>query len=315
MANYFIHKKAICESPNIGENTKIWAFAHILQNAVIGSDCNICDGVFIENDVLIGNRVTVKCGVQLWDGLTIEDDVFIGPNATFTNDIFPRSKIYPKQFLKTIIRKRASIGANATVLPGLEIGTGAMVGAGAVVTRSVPPNAIVAGNPAQITGYVRTPALDQADVSMPTSGPGNVQVMSSDVRGVKLHELPNIKDMRGSLSVGEFERVIPFVPRRYFLVFDVLSRAIRGEHAHRICNQFLICVKGSCMAVVDDGRRRCEFLLDRPNLGIYMPAMTWGTQYKYSNDAVLLVFASEYYDPMDYIRSYSEFEMLVGNLP
>lgn len=313
MANYFVHEKAICESAAIGENTRIWAFAHVLPRAVIGTDCNICDGVFIENDVHIGNRVTVKCGVQLWDGLTVEDDVFIGPNATFTNDRFPRSKIYPEQFPKTIIRKGASIGANATILPGLEIGTGAMIGAGAVITRSVPPNAIAVGNPARITGYVGARDTTPASPAARVSGPGQEKTTSSDVRGVSLHELPYIEDMRGSLSVGEFDRSIPFSPKRYFLVFDVPSREIRGEHAHRTCHQFLICVKGSCMVVADDGKQRREFLLDRPNLGVYLPAMTWGTQYKYSSDAVLLVFASDYYDPDDYIRDYGEFEALIDN--
>ncbi|MFZ2300246.1 MAG: WxcM-like domain-containing protein [Gallionella sp.] len=311
MTNYFIHEKAICESATIGENTRIWAFAHVLPKAAIGADCNICDGVFIENDVHIGNRVTVKCGVQLWDGLTVEDDVFIGPNATFTNDPFPRSKVFPEQFSRTVIRKGASIGANATILPGLEIGAGAMVGAGAVITRSVPPNAIAVGNPARITGYVGTRNAAQDTQAAKTAV--QEKITSSDVRGVSLHELPHIEDMRGNLSVGEFGRSIPFAPKRYFLVFDVPSREIRGEHAHRSCHQFLICVKGSCMVVADDGQQRREFLLDRPNLGVYLPAMTWGTQYKYSGDAVLLVFASDYYDPDDYIRDYSEFEALIGS--
>lgn len=312
MANYFVHEKAICESATIGENTRIWAFAHVLPEAIIGADCNICDGVFIENDVRIGNRVTVKCGVQLWDGLTVEDDVFIGPNATFTNDPFPRSKVSPEQFSRTVIRKGASIGANATILPGLEIGAGAMIGAGAVITRSVPPNAIAVGNPARITGYVGT--RNAAQDTPAAKAAGQEETTSSDVRGVSLHELPYIEDMRGSLSVGEFGRSVPFEPKRYFLVFDVPSREIRGEHAHRSCHQFLICVKGSCMVVADDGKCRREFLLDRPNLGVYLPAMTWGTQYKYSSDAVLLVFASDYYDPGDYIRDYSEFEALIANL-
>jgi len=309
MQNYFVHEKAICESGHIGENTRIWAFAHVLPKAVIGADCNICDGVFIENDVHIGNRVTVKCGVQLWDGLTVEDDVFIGPNATFTNDPFPRSKVFPEQFPRTVIRKGASIGANATILPGLEIGAGAMIGAGAVITRSVPPNAIAVGNPARITGYVGTQSMAQGTK---TSVPPREKTTSPDVRGASLHELPHIEDMRGSLSVGEFGRSIPFSPKRYFLVFDVPSREIRGEHAHRTCHQFLICVKGSCTVVADDGKHRREFLLDRPNLGVYLPAMTWGTQYKYSSDAVLLVFASDYYDPGDYIRDYGEFEALIS---
>jgi UDP-3-O-[3-hydroxymyristoyl] glucosamine N-acyltransferase len=114
--NYFVHPQGICESSAIGVRTKIWAFAHVLPGAVIGEDCNVCDHVFIENDVVIGNRVTVKCGVQLWDGLRVEDDVFIGPNATFTNDPFPRSKQRPEQFEITYLRRGCSIGANATIL-------------------------------------------------------------------------------------------------------------------------------------------------------------------------------------------------------
>src|SRR4051812_13398076 len=154
MTDFFVHPQALCESTAIGKNTRVWAFAHVLPLARIGEDCNICDHVFIENDVVIGDRVTVKCGVQLWDGIRLADDVFVGPNATFTNDRFPRSKAYPSKFSQTIVSKGASIGANATILPGLRIGAGAMVGAGTVVTRDVPPNAIVVGNPGRITGYV-----------------------------------------------------------------------------------------------------------------------------------------------------------------
>jgi acetyltransferase-like isoleucine patch superfamily enzyme len=149
---YFRHPQALVETDRIGDGTRIWAFAHVLPGAVIGAECNICDHVFVENDVVVGDRVTVKCGVQLWDGLRIEDDVFIGPNATFTNDRFPRSKRYPKSFPSTVVERGASIGANATILPGIVIGRGAMVGAGAVVTRSVPPERIVAGNPARVVG-------------------------------------------------------------------------------------------------------------------------------------------------------------------
>jgi len=151
---YFKHPQALVESTHIGPRTRIWAFAHVLPGAVIGEDCNICDHVFIENDVLVGNRVTIKCGVQLWDGVVLEDDVFVGPNATFTNDRFPRNRRPPPEFLKTIVRAGASIGANATLLPGIVVGPNAMVGAGAVVTSDVPANAIVVGNPARISGYV-----------------------------------------------------------------------------------------------------------------------------------------------------------------
>ncbi|MGD0098827.1 MAG: acyltransferase [Acidobacteriota bacterium] len=151
----FIHPNALVEGgASLGDRTRIWAFAHVLPGARIGSDCNICDNVFIENDVIVGDRVTVKCGVQLWDGLRIEDDAFIGPNATFTNDMRPRSKQYPQEFPKTQIGKGATIGANATILPGRRIGAWAMVGAGSVVTRDVPDFALVTGNPGRLCGWV-----------------------------------------------------------------------------------------------------------------------------------------------------------------
>jgi len=149
-----IHPSSDVQTPHLGEGVTIWQFCVILKEAVIGKHCNINAHVFIENDVVIGDRVTIKSGVQLWDGLRIEDDVFIGPNATFTNDLRPRSKHYPKSFPKTILRRRATIGANATLLPGIEIGEAAMVGAGAVVTENVPARALVIGSPARIVGWV-----------------------------------------------------------------------------------------------------------------------------------------------------------------
>lgn len=147
--SFYAHPLSLVETINVGEGTRIWAFTHVLPGARIGRDCNICDHVFVENDVVVGDRVTVKCGVQLWDGVRLEDDVFIGPNATFTNDAFPRSK-QPFELLLTIVQRGASIGANATILPGIMIGEGAMVGAGAVVTRDVPPHTLVVGNPARV---------------------------------------------------------------------------------------------------------------------------------------------------------------------
>ena len=156
MHDYLIASEghSVVKSKQIGPNTRIWQFVVILPKARIGADCNICSHVLIENDVIIGDRVTVKSGVQLWDGLRIEDDVFIGPNVTFTNDPFPRSRQYPPTFAVTTVKAGASIGGGATILPGLTIGRGAMVGAGAVVTKSVPDNAVVIGNPARIVRYL-----------------------------------------------------------------------------------------------------------------------------------------------------------------
>ncbi|MDD3575819.1 acyltransferase [Halothiobacillus sp.] len=147
-----IHPTADVQSDQIGEGTSIWQYVVILPEALIGRDCNICAQVFIENDVVVGDRVTIKNGVQLWDGLRVEDDVFIGPNVTFTNDKFPRSKVWPDSFPPTILEKGCSVGGGAVILPGITIGAKAMVGAGSVVTKSVPANVIVRGNPARIVG-------------------------------------------------------------------------------------------------------------------------------------------------------------------
>ena len=151
----FIHPLSDVKSKNIGQKTKVWQYSVIFPQAVIGENCNICAHTMIENDVQIGNNVTIKSGVYVWDGITLEDNVFVGPSVTFTNDKKPRSKQYPDEFLKTIVEQGASIGGNATILPGIRIGRNALVGAGAVVTKDVPENAIVVGNPAIIKGYVK----------------------------------------------------------------------------------------------------------------------------------------------------------------
>jgi len=309
-----IHKLADVASDTIGDGTRIEQYAVVLPGAKIGAECNICAHVFIENDVVIGDRVTIKCGVQLWDGLRVGSDVFIGPNATFANDKFPKSKNPPSKFLETVIGNGASIGAGAVILPGLQVGAGALVGAGATVTRSVPPRAIVVGNPARIIGYTDTEKQSASTIEKTAKAgqPAAGDVLHSVVSGVTLHRFPFISDMRGNLSAGEFEKSVPFTPKRYFLVFDVPSAETRGAHAHRQCKQFLVCARGCCSVVADDGSNREEFLLNKPDIGLYLPPMTWGIQYRYSADATLLVFASEYYDNSDYIRDYAEFLGLAG---
>lgn len=150
----FIHKLADVAPSKIGNGTRIWQFVVVLEGAVIGKKCNICAHTLIEGDVVIGDNVTVKSGVQLWNGTRIGNNVFIGPNATFTNDLLPRSKVYPSTFLSIIIEDNASIGANATLLPGIKIGEYAMIGAGTVVTKDVPARAVVLGNPGKIVRYI-----------------------------------------------------------------------------------------------------------------------------------------------------------------
>src|SRR6202158_2414282 len=151
---YSAHSTAIVETADIGPRTAIWAVPHLLPTARIGADCNICDHVLVENGAVIGDRVTVKCYVQVGEGVTLEDDVFVGPNVGFTNDAFPRSRQWPAEYARTLVQSGASIGANVSILPGLTIGAGAVIGARAVVTRDVPPRAIVVENPGRIKGYV-----------------------------------------------------------------------------------------------------------------------------------------------------------------
>jgi UDP-2-acetamido-3-amino-2,3-dideoxy-glucuronate N-acetyltransferase len=146
----FVHPLADCQSVRIGKGSKVWQFTIVLPGAVIGRNCNINSHCFIENDVVIGNNVTVKCGIYLWDGMRVGDDFFLGPNATFTNDRFPRSRRYPKRFLQTIIKRGASVGAGAVILPGLTIGERALVGAGAIVTRNVAARAVIRGQAAAL---------------------------------------------------------------------------------------------------------------------------------------------------------------------
>lgn len=303
-----IHPSADVQSPSIGEGSRIWQFCVVLPGAKIGANANICSHVLIENDVSLGDNVTIKSGVQLWDGLTIEDNVFVGPNVTFTNDRHPRSKEYPQIFARTMVKNGASIGANATILPGVTIGERAMVGAGAVVTRDVPDFATVVGNPAAIIGYTNT---DLPPAAKTIRGDVDTAAETSMVPGVELLTLRVAADMRGKLTVAQTGAGLPFVPQRVFMVHDVPSRETRGEHAHHACHQLLICVHGQCVAVADNGKVRQEFLLDASHKALYMPPRIWGTQYRYSSDAVLMVLASHLYDPADYIRDYREFLNMV----
>lgn len=307
-AAFFCHPAALVESKSIGEGTRVWAFAHILPRARLGRDCNVCDHVFIENDVEVGDRVTIKCGVQLWDGLRVEDDVFIGPNATFTNDMFPRSGNRSFQCLTTRVCRGASIGANATVLPGLTIGANAMVAAGAVVTRDVPRNAIVVGNPARIAGYVDASPSEGADVAPPATDTGRRPLRA---KGVQLIPLPKVVDLRGALTHAEVKRQLPFEPQRFFVVYDVPSREVRGEHAHRELHELLVCLRGSLSVMVDDGVTRDEVVLDSPLWALHVPPRIWRVHYKYSPDAIMLSMCSHAYDSGDYVRDYDDFLAMV----
>jgi carbonic anhydrase/acetyltransferase-like protein (isoleucine patch superfamily) len=271
----------------------------------LGKDNNLCDHVFIENDVTLGDRVTVKCGVQLWDGLRVGDDVFIGPNATFSNDPFPRSKVRPEKYAVTTLESGVSIGANATILPGLTIGRGAMVGAGSVVTRDVPPQAVVYGNPARIQGYCGAEKLGSPSVSSPPKSSDEREILIMD-GPCKLLRLPAFKDLRGSLLAVEFD-ALPFVPQRQFIVYEVSGDRVRGEHAHRACRQLLVALNGSLSVILNDGRNVHEVRLESPEWGLLLEPMIWSVQYKFLQNTVLAVYASHKYDASDYIRKYDDF--------
>lgn len=300
--NYLAHPASLCESKDIGDNTQVLPFTFIHAGSRIGCDCVIGEHVVIENDVILGNRVTIKSGVQLWSGIRIADDAYIGPNATFSPEPPAPSSLTG---CAINVGKKAFVGANATIREGVTLGENSLITAGSVVERTVPPFAIVSGNPAKIVGYANS--SNTASPKEEATKSAEAGLVVTRVRGVTLHRFKSVTDLRGSLSVGEFPHDIPFEPKRYFLVYDVPTADTRGEHAHLRCHQFLIAVKGSISVVVDDGMVREEITLNKPELGLYLPPMTWGIQYRYSSDAVLLVFASELYDAADYIREYSEF--------
>jgi UDP-2-acetamido-3-amino-2,3-dideoxy-glucuronate N-acetyltransferase len=255
----------------------------------------LCESEAIGPRTQIGAFTHVLADAQIGADCEIRDGVFIDSRVTIGNGV--------------------TIGANVTVLAGVDIGRGATVGAGSVVTRSVPPNAIVNGNPARIDGYTETPR-SEAQAQIPTAGePGSREpgTIALDVHGVSLRRFAEVKDLRGSLTAGEMpSEGIPFVPQRWFLVYNVPSREIRGEHAHHVCHQYLVCVAGSMTVAVDDGERRAEIVLDEPTLGLHIPPLVWASQFRYNSDSVLLVLASHAYDPADYIRDYERFLLAAG---
>lgn len=248
----------------------------------------------------LGTNCRVESGAVVPSGCELGDDVQVGPNVVF---------VEPEEGSTSSVGRacaRVRIGANAVICPDVVLATGAIVRPGAVVKRSVPHGAIVEGNPATIVGYANA-VHSQSTVTSPVSGRGMDPIQKTAVDGVTLHRMHVVPDLRGSLTVGEFQHQIPFTPKRYFIVFGVPSRETRGEHAHKQCHQFLVCVHGSCAVVADDGQRRVEIRLDSLDMGLYLPPMIWGIQYQYSSDAELLVFASHHYDADDYIRDYDDF--------
>lgn len=285
---------------------------NVHNGAVLGDNVSIGDYVTVYAGAYIGDNCMIEGLTQIWSGVRLANNVRLGPGVNFE---YP-SKSLNKEESSFSIDENCDIGANAVIMHGVTIGIGARVLPGTIINQDVPPYSIVEGSPARVTGYVENDSL-AVNIGLELQSlpefSSEQNVINIGVGAVTLHKFKMVRDLRGDLSVGEFSRDIPFEPKRYFMVFNVPSEETRGEHAHRKCHQFLICVKGSCSVVVDDGVARREVKLDSLDMGIYLPPMIWGIQYKYSSDAVLMVFTSEYYDDLDYIRDYNQFIALVND--
>lgn len=255
-------------------------------SAQIGKRIKLGEWVCIGPRAIIGNDVVIGSLCIIPEDAILEDWVQLGDSVVLVTD--------RNQSVK--IGFRAMIGANATILP-VTIGAYAMVGAGAVVTKNVPPYAIVVGNPARIVGYVGAELTGKHETNQKASRP----------ESKLLYSIPSFSDIRGDLSVLEFQKLLPFPVKRIFYTYGVDSTEVRGEHAHKTCEQFLIAIHGSLHVIIDDGEKREEYILDAPTRGLHLPSGCWGIQYKHSPDCVLLVLASEEYDKNDYIRDYNEF--------
>lgn len=270
-------------------------------------------GASVDSTALLGPFVIVQSGARIGAGVVVHGCTIIPGNVRVENDVrvFAGAQFVADPTGPTVISRGASLRSNSVISAGVTVGAHAVVMPSSFVDKSVPSGAVVQGSPAHIVGYVGVADRTVTPVADHRRGEGREL---HGVRGVVLHEFARVTDIRGSLIFGEFQRAIPFDVKRYFLVFDVPSLETRGEHAHKECHQFLVCVRGRCSVVADDGRSRAEFTLDRPDLGLHLSPMVWATQYKYSSDAMLLVFASHYYDAKDYIRNYDDFIAAVGSV-
>jgi len=295
-----ISPEARCESSSVGAGTTIGPFAVIPRDCTIGANCVIREHVTIGQGVTVGDGVTIGSGGRVGSGATIGSSSSIGPNAILADATEGVSGV--------VLAEGAVVGAGSFVASGVRLELNCEVRPGSVVDSTVPPNAIVEGNPALIVAYSDSPTramrLISAAAALRSSGQRTTPI---DVDGAALWALRHVRDLRGSLVPIELASDLPFVPLRQFFVLGVPGDKVRGEHAHRLCDQFLIAAHGALSVVIDNGSTACEVRLDDPAAGLYVPAGLWLVQYKFTRDAVLAVFASRPYESDDYIRDYPTF--------
>ena len=280
MATGYVHPDARC-------------FGTLLADSAVGAFSSVGRGVAVGERTRIGAHVTIGERASLGSDIEVADGARIGSETT--------------------IEDRAVVGLGAIIGSQIRLGLNCVVRPGSVVNDDVPPNATVEGNPAKIVGYVDTlrrgGEVVDAGALLATSTSKAIEL---DVGSASLWNLPRFEDLRGALVPADFGTDLPFVPQRMFFVFDVPSEKVRGEHAHKKCSQFLVAVHGALSVVVDDGSRSQEIRLDRPSVGLLLPPMVWGVQYHFTDDAVLGVFASDPYDPDDYIRDYLHYLQFIN---
>ena len=248
---------------------------------------------YLHPKATIGINVSMSPGAYISEAVTLGDNVFVGPNVVFVDSSFDQSKLE-----RTKVSKNTIIGGGSTIYPGVIIGENVIVKPGSVVTENIPSNVEVSGNPAKITSHLFQRSRNLKPLA------------SANVDGIKEYSFTNIVDLRGNLTIAEFDENLPFVPKRLFFISGVPSEKIRGEHAHKLCQQLLILALGSLSIAVEDGKNQQIINMNKVGQAIYIPSMVWASQYNFRSDALLLVLASDHYDESDYIRSYDDYLMI-----
>jgi acetyltransferase-like isoleucine patch superfamily enzyme len=302
-----VHPSAVVEDgAAIGAGATVGPHAQVECEAVLEPGAQLGANTVVRSGAHIGTASLLGPGVFVDRGCAIGADARVGPGAALLSSPIGSGVAEPKP---SALADDVAIGANATVLAGVCVAAHAVVGPGAVVEHDVPPYAIAEGVPAHIVGY-RSSQQHHAERRLRASELEDEHLPAKLGRAT-LRRHPRVDDLRGSLTFAEVGAGLPFEPKRYFTVFGVPSREVRGEHAHRQLEELLVCVHGECTVMVNDGVERAEVVLDRPDVSLHLPAMIWTAQFAYSPDAVLLALCSAVYDAGDYIRSYDEFEGLV----